>query len=280
MPDEQTQQPTGETPQLQPVYDHPDDIPESYRGLYTERGGRMRLNVPGVLLESEAAGLKSALDKERQRAETALKSLRAYGDATPERVRELEEEIASIRERQEHASSPNGGGKQTGDEAREALQRELRRERDQRKREREDYEKRLADLEKNWTAAQQREMQRRVDDALIAAARKAKVLPEYEEDVLLHGRSLYTVDEDGRVVPRPDAGLLDDQTPESFVDRLRERKPAYFPRIGGGGAYGSNGGAMPTKPLSQMSVGEKADLVAKIGEEKYTELAAREYGRR
>ena len=65
-----------------------DDVPENLRSLYAEADGKFRLAVDGI---EDTAGLKSALQKEREAARTAEKQAKAWMalGKTPEEIAAL-----------------------------------------------------------------------------------------------------------------------------------------------------------------------------------------------
>ena len=65
-----------------------DDVPENLRSLYSEADGKFRLAVDGL---EDTAGLKSALQKEREAARTAEKQAKAWMalGKTPEEIAAL-----------------------------------------------------------------------------------------------------------------------------------------------------------------------------------------------
>ena len=86
-----------------------------------------------------------------------------------------------------------------------------------------------------------------VGEALRRDALKANVLPEAIEDILLRGKSLFSVDDNRDVVARDSEGnLMKTQdgktllTPERFIDSLKDTNPYYWPASTGTGANGAN----------------------------------------
>ena len=73
---------------LQLTVDTLDAVPENLRSLYSEADGKFRLAVDGL---EDTAGLKSALQKEREAARTAEKQSKAWMalGKTPEEIAAL-----------------------------------------------------------------------------------------------------------------------------------------------------------------------------------------------
>lgn len=87
-----------------------------------------------------------------------------------------------------------------------------------------------------------------VEDALREAAVLAKVRTEAITDVLLHGRNLFSLAEDGSVEARGLDGKLlktvDDKvlTTSNWIESLKKASPHYWPGSKGVGAEGGGGG--------------------------------------
>jgi hypothetical protein len=87
-----------------------------------------------------------------------------------------------------------------------------------------------------------------VEDALREAAVGAKVRPEAITDVLLHGRNIFSLADDGSVEARGKDGKLlktdDDKvlTTSNWIDSLKRTSPHYWPGSKGAGAEGGGEG--------------------------------------
>lgn len=87
-----------------------------------------------------------------------------------------------------------------------------------------------------------------VEDSLREAATSAKIRPEAVNDVLLHGRQVFSLAEDGSVEARDGDGKLkktvDDKvlTPSNWIEGLKKSAPHYWPDSVGAGAHGGRGG--------------------------------------
>lgn len=88
-----------------------------------------------------------------------------------------------------------------------------------------------------------------VEDALRDAAVAAKIRPEAITDVLLHGRNIFSLAEDGSVEARDSEGKLrktsDDKvlTTSNWIEGLKKTSPHYWPSSEGVGAHGGGEGA-------------------------------------
>lgn len=95
--------------------------------------------------------------------------------------------------------------------------------------------------------------------ALRDAAIKAGALPEAMEDIILRGRGLWTVNDDGEVVAAEDGEVVLGKdgktplTPQEWAESLRETAPHLWPRAQGTNALGSNKGGSGNKVMSQSA---------------------------
>ncbi|WP_373081190.1 hypothetical protein [Zhongshania sp.] len=85
--------------------------------------------------------------------------------------------------------------------------------------------------------------QKMIDDTLRSEAMKAGIRPEALDDVILNGRSTFSLSEDEQVEAVDKDGNLikyEDEvmTPEVYIRKLRKDKPHYWPSSKGGGASG------------------------------------------
>lgn len=96
-----------------------------------------------------------------------------------------------------------------------------------------------------------------IDDGLRKAATEAKVRPEAVPDILLHGRTIFKLADDGSLEARDAEGKLrktnDDKvlTPVNWIDGLKRTSPHYWPNSEGAGARGG-------------AVGDEGDITAAL----------------
>jgi hypothetical protein len=88
-----------------------------------------------------------------------------------------------------------------------------------------------------------------VEDSLREAAIAAKVRPEAITDILLHGRTIFSLADDDSVEARDKDGKLrkteDDKvlTPSNWIESLKKVSPHYWPESVGAGAQGGRYGS-------------------------------------
>lgn len=221
---------------LQLIVDSIDSVPEALRDQYVEANGKFRLNVEGY---EDPAGLKSALQKERDAAKTYEKQVKAWGSLgkTPEEIQEL------LRKQQE-LEDKELIDKKEFDKLFEKRTERLK----------SDYDKKLQEALATAEQASKRAQAfqgRVLDDAIRAAAAKAGIHQHAIDDALFRARSMFALDENGQAVQLGDDGKpvlgKDGKTPFTpleWLEGMKEKAPHWFPAsASGGGSGGSGAGA-------------------------------------
>lgn len=202
---------------LKLIVDKLEDVSEASRGLYVERDGKFHLDVDGL---EDTAGLKSALEKERQARKDLDKRLAGLKDVDPDEYKRLKDEAdAKEREKLEKDADLKRLSDKLTAKEREFSEKEA---------------KLLGEL---------RTM--RLDDSLKAAALAHGVHKDYLDDfvTILKARhvklgddlKLQVLDADGD----PSTLTLDD-----LMKEMKGKKPGYFEGSGasGGGSQQNRGG--------------------------------------
>lgn len=120
---------------------------------------------------------------------------------------------------------------------------------------RSDHETQLGEINQNLKSEAERAntyeglyKTKMVEDSLREAALSAKIRPEAINDVLLHGRQVFSLAEDSSVEARDSEGKLkktiDDKvlTPSNWIEGLKKTAPHYWPDSVGAGARGGGSG--------------------------------------
>jgi hypothetical protein len=228
---------------LKMVVDTLDGLPETVAPLY-EKGddGKFRLSLDGY---EDPVNLKKALHSEREARkefERKARLLDEYGDMKPEDIKRLRD-IKSREENDEELQLINAGKINEVWERRSQAMRK-------------DYEKKLDGATKSVEAERtkaQSLVQRAIDSELRAASAKVGVHNFAVEDVLLHGRQLFTIDDEGSVVQVKNGEIVygkDGKTPLSpteWLEAKRESSPHWFPASGSGSGSPAQGAARSTR---------------------------------
>lgn len=247
-----------------------DEVPEGVRDHYTETDDGYRLDVEGVEFEDEVQGLKSALQKERDKRKKYESRLSEIPDDWQDRLEEWENLKEKEKEREREKAEKEG----EWEKLREQLQEQHREEIQAR-------EEKLQQVESQLE-------QKIVDEALAKAASEheahAHLLPDYAKRFVRieekNGRKVpVVVDEDGDRRINNDG---DDMTINELVASMREEerfKPLFKPTgsTGGGASGGDGAGGPVTKNVTEMSDQEKMDFIDEHGYDEYQDRLREAY---
>lgn len=112
----------------------------------------------------------------------------------------------------------------------------------------EDYEKKYQELTGQAEQAKSfanKFKGRVLSDEIRAAATALGVIPSAIDDAIYRSRDLFTVDDEGRVIPTESAGLDAKGNPlttKAWLETMREKAPHWFPIPQGSGAQGNFNG--------------------------------------
>ncbi len=227
---------------LKAIHDNVDEIPEPFRELYTEKGGKWELTgISGIKTQADVDRVKASLDKERdehKETKTALSGWSALGELDDvqgklDRFPELE---TAAKGKLDEADIEEIVSRRVESTIRSKLA-PVERERDTFRKERDDALEENAGFRKDRTT-------RKIHDTTRAALVKTKARDVAFEDALLHADRLFEETEDGQVLTREGVGVDQGITPEAWLSTLRDTnaKPHWFGDSVGGGARGSGGG--------------------------------------
>jgi len=218
-------------------------VPEAQRGWYVQDGEKFKLDPEKVEIE-DTAGLKSALEKERQAVKAAKEAskkaledaLREYEGIDPVKTRAMMAKFSN----EEEAALISAG------RVDEVIAKRMA--------------KRDADLMKQVEAATAAEKTARevaetfkgrvLDNHVRAAAGKAGIHPFAVDDALLRARTIFVLDDRGEAVQLGSDGapILGKDgkapfTPAEWFESMKEAAPHWFPAGGSGGGAGGDRGA-------------------------------------
>lgn len=243
--------------------DNLEKVPEFQRGWYVQDAATKKFKLDPAKVEVEdVAGLRNTVAATREEVkkanaarEQAVKdALKPFEGIDPVRTKEMLAAFASEEEKKLIASGPEGIKRVV--EARMEKQRE-------------DMAKQIDEAVKREQGALEvasKFMERVLDNHVRAAAAEAGVIPSAVEDVLLRGRQIFSVNEEGDAVQYDEDGETailgkDGRTPFSpkeWIDQMKEKAPHWFPATGsGGGAGGSAKGKGGGIDFSKLSPQEK-----------------------
>jgi len=252
---------------LKALYEGVDEIPEAFRELYTERGGKYELTgVEGMKTQADVDRLQTALTKERGEHKATKEKLAAWGDLEPEDTREKLDKIPELEAR---AGQVDDEKIEKLVEARAAAKvRTLEREHEKLKTESDGKDTRIALLET-------RERQRAIGDAILPELGKAKVLDSAREDILMLADRIFEAapieGEEGRfkVTTRDGVGVTPGISPADWIAEMQPKRPHWWPPSEGAGGRPGTSTTTGNNPWqkSNWNITEQSRVFATQGAE-------------
>lgn len=240
---------------LKLTVDSLDSVPENVRDLYKEVDGKFRLDLDGY---EDPAGLKSALQSEREAAKAATKQVNAWKalGKTPEEIQELLQRLETDEDAKLIAA---GKMDEVVQKRTERMQTE--------------HTRRLQAEAEGRTKAEAKAAklaERALSSVLRDAAAQAGALPEALDDVVRRGNGLWILNDDGDVVAmNGDQVVLGKDgkaplSPKEWAESIRDSAPYFWPATRGSGAPGSNGGAQSNAGNFGGSKAERLAAIKKL----------------
>ncbi|QDP52356.1 MAG: putative capsid assembly scaffolding protein [Prokaryotic dsDNA virus sp.] len=228
---------------LETAYDSLDSVPEQFRSLYEEREGKAVLSkVVGLKTQDDINRLQEALNKERNDHKQVKSQIGRLGG------REVDDILKDLDRIPELEAAAKGA-----DNIDERVAAKLQQVEAPLKRELQDAQGKLEQLQQQVEQYKQKETARKVTDNVVKSATEAKALPEATEDIAFLGRSIFEVNDNGDVVAKSDIpGVTPGISPEVWITELKRSKPYYWPASSGAGGRGNSGGdGAGTNPFSK-----------------------------
>lgn len=231
--------------QLEMSYPSLDNIPEAFRGLYSEDNGAFKLTgVVGVKTQDDINRLQEALNKERNDHKTVKGDLtRLLGGRTADEILADLDSIPALK-----AAAAGNDPKAVEDQVNARLQQATA-----------PLQRQIAELNSQLEAASQsvaelktREVNRTITDVISKAAMESKALPEAIEDIAFMGRNMFEVNESGEVVAKNDIpGLTPGVSAQVWLTEMKRAKPYFWPQSQGAGGRGGQGNLGGNNPFSK-----------------------------
>ncbi len=219
---------------LKLVVDTLDGLAPEISALYSKNAdGKFALGVDGI---EDTSGLKTALKKEREAKEEAIKAMKAWDGLDPTQIRELLSQFES----DDEAKLIAAGKIETVIERRNE---KLKAETARKLQEAEDKIKAAEKKAQKWNG-------RVLDNQVREAAAKAGIHSIAIDDALRNARELFELDAEGNAIQLKDGKPVlgkDGSTPfgpGEWIESLREQKPHWWPATatGGGSTTSKSGG--------------------------------------
>lgn len=223
---------------LNTSYGSLDEVPETFRSLYSEQDGKAVLtNIVGIKTQDDVNRLQGALEKERNDHKQVRSMLSKFGDRNVDDVLQELDRIPALEAAAKGADNIDEqiAGRLQQETA--PLQRKLS-----------EYESTLGQLEQQVNEYKTREVHRDINDVVGKFAAKSKAIPEAVEDIQFMARSIFEKNESGQVVAKADIpGVTPGISPEVWLVELQQNKPYLWPQSnlpnmgkGGKGVGGAN----------------------------------------
>ena len=222
---------------LKDIHESLDEIPEQYRDLYAEKGGKYELTgIAGVKTSADVARVNTALEHEKNAHKDTKTRLGTWGDLDHDTVTKQLDRIAEL----EAAA---------GDKLDETKLDELATKRAEGivktrvaplERELKSLKKTNEDLLGSNTALTGKANTRSREDLLRPMLIEAKVLPEHHEDVFLYAERHLEKTDDGVWLARDGVtGITSGALPKDWLVEMLDKRPGWLPGSHGGNARGS-----------------------------------------
>lgn len=237
---------------LKVVYESGEDIPESFKSLYTEKDGKFTLTgVEGMKTDTDVAKISEALRKERNDHKKLRESVRgAFGIDSPD-FAELKIKLDSIEELQAQIDTQNDPKNQKKID--DLVAAKLKAQMAPIERERDDLKNKLGEKDKTLGELLGEKRTRKVQDSVREQAIKLKLLPEAMDDAFMYGERLFEEDVDGNLVMKDGVGFTPGTDVAFWLGEMQSKKPHWWPASEGGGAGGNRGGGSGDKTPNPWS---------------------------
>lgn len=253
---------------LQFTVDSLDAIDEGVRNFYVEDNGTFRLNIDGY---EDPAGLKSALQRERDAAKEAKRKL---SEAQEFKAQFEGLDIEAMKKLAAKSSEDEEGRLLAEGKVDEVVNKRTERLRT-------DLERQVAEAQARAEKAEafaSRFRDKVLSDSIREAAVKAGSDPAAIDDFILRAKSVFQLNEHGEPVAFDGEEVIYGKdaatplTPLEWAESLREIAPHLWPRAQGAGPTGDNGGRSSGKKRSDMTPKDKADYIQAHGQQAYLKL--------
>lgn len=218
---------------LKAVLDNLDGLGDDIKGEYVEKDGKFHLQVEGMKSEADFNRVNTALGAERRDHAATKQKFTVFGDKKPEDILAQLDRIPEL----EAAAA----GKLDDAKINEIVETRIKTRIAPVERERDTLKTALAEKDKVIEGFTTDKRTRTIHDEVRAAAKKAKLLPEAEDDALLLADKVMEVNESGQVVVRDQVGYTPGIDATVWLTELQNKRPHWWGPSQGGGAGGNRG---------------------------------------
>lgn len=244
-------------------YDSEADIPEQYRDIYSEKGGKWEVTgIVGLATRANVDRLESALTKERDAHKATKAKFEPFAElgsiddlhAKLDRIPELE---AASKGKMDEAAIEEAVQRRVDGVIKSRLapvERQLT-----------NAEKELGTLRETNAELTAKDTRRSLFDTLDPHVTAMKVRGEHIEDVRVYAERHFERTEDGQFVTKDGVGVTPGMTPKDWLGEMLEKRPGWTPpSMGsgarGGGGSGGAGGPNPWKGGKDWNVTKQMEI--------------------
>lgn len=230
---------------LQALYATIDEIPETFRPLYEERGGQFHIaKIAGIKTEADVNRVQRALDAEKK-AHTTLKTTYGgfFGDKKPEDVQAMLDRIPEL----EEIAKTN---KFDPAKLEELAEGRVRQKLAPVERQMQQLQAAVAERDAAIQGYKQADITRTIHDHVRAEAAKMKVVDTAIDDVLMRAERMFEIDGEGKVVTKEAPGVTPGLSPNVWLTEMQTKASHWWPASKGGGAGGGSGFGGGPNPFS------------------------------
>jgi len=224
---------------LKMIIDRLEDVEESARPFYVQKGDKFELQVEGAKSQADIDRLNTSLTKERadhaktkETLKTATATLTTFEGLDPEEVHAKLAEYDTLKA--SVGATPDAA--KTAELIRAGVEAQLKTKTGPLEREIKNLKAAAESAVTENATLKTQITSRTIDDALRTAALNAKVNPAALDDFLAVGRANFEVAEDGKVISK------DGIDPNAWVTDQKKARPHFWPVATGAGAQGAQGG--------------------------------------
>lgn len=221
---------------LEVMYDTQDVIPESFRGLYSEKDGKFHLSgINGMKTQKDVDTVREALRKEREDHGKTRDLLKPWGDLNAEETRAQLDRIKEL--------EVAAGGKLDEKKLNELVEGRLSQKTGPLQRQIENLTGEKTKVEQERDALKVHLEARDRNDAVRAVAIESKVLATAVPDMEMAASVMLEKDTSGNLVTKDGiTGVTPGLSVKEWTKEMQKLRPHWWPESEGGGARGGGGG--------------------------------------
>lgn len=257
---------------LKAIHETADEIPEPYRDLYSERGGKWELTgIAGVKTDADVARVQEALRKEKEDHKKAKEAVRAWNEPGW-KIEDVQDRMDKWDELVLQAQA----GKVDDEKVNQIVESRIKARISPVEREKLQLAEKLAEAGTIIQTFQEKERVFAIHSSVRETRAKLKYVETAEEDILLLAERMLEVDDSGNVVTKDGVGVTPGITPDIWLQEMQAKRPHWWPESQGGGAKGgkqSNGFANNPWSAANWNLTAQGAYITANGIEKAQQMA-------